>query len=158
MKNLSMEEIRKKKKTSFMKIIKEKNQITVFEKLTKEKLSHSKVKHVEHSCIIIQKYLLPNSMIMKKEEAQLIFHLRCRVTEVKNNLKGKYDQLECGACGFFEEDQKHILECKVLNRNKTIQDIKYEKIFNGTVAEKLKIARIYSENFAKLEDIKKEKD
>ena len=158
MKNLSMEEIRKMKKTSFMKIIKEKNQIKVFEKLTKEKLSHSKVKHVEHNCIIIQKYLLPNSMIMKKEEAQLIFHLRCRVTEVKNNLKGKYDQLECGACGLFEEDQKHILECEVLNRNKTIQDIKYEKIFNGTVAEKLKIARIYSENFAKLEDIKKEKD
>ena len=97
-------------------------------------------------------------MKMKKEEAQLIFHLRCRVTEVKNNLKGKYDQLECGACGLFEEDQKHILECKVLNRNTTIQDIKYEQIFNGTVAEKLKIARIYSENFAKLEDIKKEKD
>jgi hypothetical protein len=29
---------------------------------------------------------------------------------------------------------------------------------HGTVAEKLKIARIYIEIFAKLEDIKKEKD
>ena len=60
-------------------------------------------------------------MKMKKEEDQLIFHLRCRITDAKNNLKVKYDRLECGACGLFEEDKKHILKCKVLNKNKIIR-------------------------------------
>ena len=94
-------------------------------------------------------------MKMTREEAQLIFRLRCRVTEAKNNLKGKYDNLECGACGLYEEDQQHILKCKVLNKEKTIEETKYENLLNGTVEEKLKIARKFRENFAILEKIKK---
>ena len=96
-------------------------------------------------------------MKMTREDAQLIFHLRCRVTEVKVNLKGKYDDLECGACGFVEESQQHIVECKVLNNHKVLDEIKYEKLINGTVEEKLKIAHKFSENYSKLEDIKKRK-
>ena len=46
---------------------------------------------------------------MNKEEAQLIFKMRCRVTEVKNNMKGSYDNLECTACGIEDETQIHIL-------------------------------------------------
>jgi hypothetical protein len=38
--------------------------------------------------------------------------LRCRVTEAKVNLKGKYDELECGACGSEEETQQHIIKRK----------------------------------------------
>ena len=138
MKGCSMENIMKMKKISFVKTIKEKNRIKVFEKLTMAKTSHSKVRKVEHSYIKIQKYLQPNSMKMTREEAQLIFHLRCRVTEAKNNSKGKYDNLECGACGLFEENQQHILECKVLNKEKSTEEIKYENLLNGTVEEKLK--------------------
>ena len=87
-------------------------------------------------------------MKMTREEAQLIFHLRCRVTETKNNLKGKYDNLECGACGLFEENQQHILECKELNKKNTIEKLKYENLLNGKVEEKLKIAKQFRENFA----------
>ena len=47
----------------------------------------------------MQKYLKPNKSKMSKEEAQLVFKLRCRVTETKVNLKRKYDNLECEACG-----------------------------------------------------------
>ena len=148
MKGSSMENIRKMKKVSFMKIIKEKNRGKVYEKLTKAKKSHSKVRKIEHSCIKIQKYLQPNSMKMTREEAQLIFHLRCRVTETKNNLKGKYDNLECGACGLVEENQEHILECKELNKKQSTEKIKYENLLNGTVEEKLKIAKQFKENFA----------
>ena len=91
-----------------------------------------------------------------KRESNYIFHLRCRVTEAKNNKKGKYDNLECGACGLFEENQQHILECKVLNKEKSTEEIKYGNLLNGTVEEKLKIARKFRENFSILEKIKKE--
>ena len=92
---------------------------------------------------------------MHKEEAQLIFKLRCRVTEVKNNLKGSYKSLECRACGIEEETQKHILECNMLNTIGKDEEVKYEKIYNGTVREKLKIARKLIENFEVLENMKK---
>ena len=97
---------------------------------------------MEYSGIQIQKYLQPNSIQMIKEEAQLIFKSRCRVTNIKVNLKGNYDTLECGACGNYEENQKHIIFCEELNENKDVETINYEKLFNGTVEEKVKLQNI----------------
>ena len=65
-----------------------------YKKVPKEKESHSKVRKIEHRAIKIQKYLLPNTIKISKEEAHLIFQLRCRVTEAKINLRRKYDNLE----------------------------------------------------------------
>ena len=118
-------------------------------------MSHSKVETVEHNALRIQKYLQANQTQMNKEEAQLIFKMRCRVTEVKNNMKGSYENLECTACGLEEENQKHILECKILNINGKYEEVKYEKLFNGRVSEKLIIARKFKENFDMLENMKK---
>ena len=83
---------------------------------------------------------------MSIEEAQFIFKLRCQVTNVKTNLKGKYDELECMACRLEEENQKHIIqECKILN--KETEKIEYEELFNGTVKEKIRIARKFKKNY-----------
>jgi hypothetical protein len=92
---------------------------------------------------------------MKKEDAQLIFKLRCRVTEVNVNLKGKYDTLEFEACGIEDETQHYILVCEDLNRGNIHQEFKYENLFNGTVTEQFKIAKISEENSKVLENIKK---
>ena len=129
MENLSMEMIRSMKKSSFMNKIQDENNLKAFEKLQKVKESHSKVRDIQHHLIKVQKYLQPNSIKITREEAQLIFQLRCRVTETKVNLKGKYDNLECEACGLEQETQQHIIECKELNRNKEEQNIRYENLF-----------------------------
>ena len=142
------------KKATFSKMIKHKIEEKTFETLEKKKKSHSKVEKLEHTTIKMQKYLQPSRIQIKKEEAQLIFKLRCRVTEAKVNLKGKYDNLECGACGQQEENQEHILKCKELNRNKNIEELKYEHLFNGTVNDKLEIAKRFKENFKILEELK----
>jgi hypothetical protein len=142
------------KKASFMKQIKEKICMKTLEKLENEKKCHSKVKEIEHNIIKMQKYLLPTRMKIWKEE--LIFQLRYRMTEVKINLRGMYDNLECGACGIEEETQQHIIKCKVLNENKEVENLDYVKLFIGTVEEKLKIA--HKEIFAALEGMKKKVD
>ena len=80
----------------------------------------------------MQKYLQANSCKITQEEAQLIFKLRCRTINVKRNMKGMYDNLDCTACGAEEETQEH-----------------------GTVNEKLIIARIFKENYDVLENMKK---
>ena len=143
------------KKTSFKKLIKQKINQKTFENLQSLKMSHSKVENVEHSDIIMQKYLKPNNTKMNKEDAQLIFKLRCRMTEAKVNLKGKYDNLECGACGIEEENQEHIIKCEELNMNNDIVEFEYSKLFNGTVLEKLKISKMFKENFKLLERMRK---
>ena len=149
---LGLEGIKVMKKPIFRRMINKKVEDKAFEKLENIKKLHSKVDKIEHNSLIMQKYFQPNRTNIKKEEAQLIFMLRCRVTNVKNNLKGKYDSLYCRGCKILEESQKHIVEeCKILNEDR--QKIEYEKIFDGTVLEKLKIARKFQENYQKLEEI-----
>ena len=155
MSNISMEEIKNMKKSVWINMIKKRISMKTFEFLENLKKSHSKVVHIEHTEINIRKYLQPNKLKMKKEDAQLIFKLRCRVTQVKVNLKGKYDTLECEACGNEDETQQHILVCEELNYGKVKQEFKYENLFNGTVTEQLKIAKIFEENSKMLEKIKK---
>ena len=53
------------------------------------------------------------------------------MTQIKVNIKGKYDTLECTACG-GEENQQHVILYKELNENRSMNDIKYENICNGT--------------------------
>ena len=43
----------------------------------------------------------------------------------------------------------------MLNKEKSTKEIKYENLLNGTVEEKLKIARNFREHFSILEKIKK---
>ena len=151
--HLGLEGVKIMKKQIFRRLLNQKVEEKAFEKLENTKRSHSKVDKIEHGGIIMQKYLQPNTTNIKKEEAQLIFMLRCRVTNVKTNLKGKYDSLCCRACKISDESQKHIIEeCKILNKDE--QNIEYEKLFNGTVQEKLKIARKFQKNYEKLEEMK----
>ena len=95
----------------YRNLIKRRIENKTLQKLENIKKSHSKVKNVEHGRITIQKYLQPNSAKMTKEEAQLIFQLRCQVTNVKTNFKRKYENLECRSCKSEEESQKHLIEC-----------------------------------------------
>jgi Zn finger protein HypA/HybF involved in hydrogenase expression len=150
---LSMDSIRKMKKGSFMNLIKKEIRNKTFDKLQSRKKSHTKVENVEHNEFRIQKYLQPNKETMNKEIAQMIFKLRCRVTEAKVNLKGTYDYLDCRACHKEEENQKHILFCPVLNDNRKLEEINYEKLYNGTVSEKVKIAKRFKENFKILDKV-----
>ena len=67
-------------------------------------------------------------------------------------MRGNCDSLYCRGCKMIEESQKHIVqECKILNQDS--QNIEYEKIFNGTIQEKVKIARRFQENYKKLEEM-----
>ena len=72
---------------NFRNLVKNQVENKTLEKLKNLKESHSKVKDVQHNCLVMQKYIQPNSTKISKEEAQLIFKLRCRVTKVKTNLK-----------------------------------------------------------------------
>ena len=71
-------------------------------------------------------------------------------------MKEMFDDRNCRACGLEEESQKHIIQdCIKLSKNRGDMNVKYEKLFNGTVSEKLMIAKIFKENYEIVENMKK---
>ena len=118
------------------------------------KQSHSKVMKIEHKNLMIKDYLLPNINKISKEEIQLIFRLRCKLTNVKMNMNGMYDQFQCQICEKEEESQIHIYECnkiwEIRNMNMSNKP-KYEMIENGNLKQKLMVAKIFYENYNILE-------
>jgi hypothetical protein len=93
--NINLEDIKKMKKNYFLNIVKRKIQHKTLVDLNKIKQSHSKVQHLEHEVLKMKQYFIPNNLKINKEDCQMIFKLRCRVTETKMNMKGMYDEHEC---------------------------------------------------------------
>ena len=102
------------KKGEFINKVKRKIECKTLKDLEKIKANHSKVRKIKHTFLKLQKYLMPNEVKMKKEECQLIFKLRSKVTLAKVNQKNSYFSYESEACKDKDETQEHILNCKVI--------------------------------------------
>ena len=85
-------------KLSFKNLSKRKYKIVLFDKLICKREIHSKVKHIKYETLEMSDYLKPGVDQVCKEEAQLIFKIRCRATNVKVNQRGKYDDMKCRIC------------------------------------------------------------
>ena len=146
--NLNFDEIKAMKKSSFVNLLKQSIVKKSLEELNKKKESHSKVMGLEHKFLKMKRYFLSSNVKASKEEIQMVFKLRSRVTDLKTNFKNMYESYECTACGNEEESQKHILECReLLKRNKDIKENPvYEKIFEGNISQQINIAKIFKEN------------
>ena len=142
--NLSFEEIKVMKKGKFKVILDRATQDKALEELNKKKINHSKGKDLKYGTLEMQKYLKPNHIKSKKEDAITIFKLRTRMSDVKANFRMKYENIECQLCNEQEEEtQLHIFTCKINCRENNID---YEKIFGKDVEYQLEIARIFEEN------------
>ena len=86
-------------------------------------MSNSEVEKVYHKMLQLRTYFVPNQMKTSKEEIQTIFKLRCRMTNLKTNMKGMYENIECPLCEGkgAEDSQEHVIqECKMIEN--MIQD------------------------------------
>ena len=84
-----------------------------------------------------------------KEEIQLIFKLRCRMTDIKTNMRGNYKTFECPLCEGAEDTQIHTYqECKVIETQKKNETEKpnYKKLFENDSRILIEIVRIFKEN------------
>ena len=93
--NLNFDEIKCMKKSSFIDMVKRKIEEKTLEYLNQKKASHSKVLKLKHTQLKMKRYLLPSEAKQNKEESQLIFKLRSKMTNLKMNYKGIYDSYEC---------------------------------------------------------------
>ena len=120
-----------------------------FEDLVKMKKSHSKVMKIKHERLEMQNYLKSNDIRIKLEEAQEIFKMRSRMSEVKTNFKGKYENFQCNLCSTKEDEtEQHVIECTEINKRKT-QNNKppdYKDLYSRNVKKQLTIAQYFIEN------------
>ena len=102
---------------------------------------------------------MPNETNATKEDKILIFKLRCRVTDTKMNKKGLYDDYECDICENENETQEHLLECEELvdMNNESMENVEYEKLFDGKVCEQVNIAKKFKQNMKNREEILKQR-
>ena len=77
--------------------------------------NHSKVRHIKHDKFQMQNYFKSCHWKMRQDEIQELFKIRCRVTNVKQNFRGKYENIECTLCQ-EEESQKHVINCVELHK------------------------------------------
>ena len=113
------------------------------------KESHSKIRNLKHKSYEMQNYLKSNAEKITQDEAKEIFKLRSKVTDVKGNFKGKYENIKCQLCE-EDEDQKHIIICKELNKSENEEKIPdFEEIYKGNINNQVKIVRKFLENMKK---------
>ena len=115
---------------------------------------------IKYERLEMQKYLKPNKIKINLEEAQEIFKLRSRVSEVKTNFKGSFENLNCDVCGIENETQKHIIECIEINKMKKGNEKPhdYDEIYSRNVEKQISIARIFLENIKIKKKIRKWKE
>ena len=141
--NLTLDNLKKMKKSEIKNILNKSVKQKAFEKLQKTKKSHSKVMNLKHTKLQMQSYLKSSKLKIKTEEARTIFKLRSRMADVKTNYKGKYKSFECDLCKEGEENQEHLMKCKEILRNKKNDETKleYEKMFEFNTRNQLAIAK-----------------
>ena len=157
--NVTFEEIKSIRKAKWKSMVKKSITEHSFTYLENIKQSHSKVKELEYEKLKTQTYFLPNKLNIYKEDIHLIFRMRCKVVNLKMNMKGIYDAYECKVCQNEDESQEHVYECKEiwkLRKKDYLKIPSYEKIMNGSVKEKLEVSRILRENMIIPEKFKAE--
>ena len=93
----------------------------------------------------MQNYLKASKEKITHDEAREIFKLRCRVTDVKANYKGKYENIECKIC-HEEENQQHIINCEILNKGEKAKIPEYDEILKNDARKQVQIAKKFIEN------------
>ena len=88
----------------------------------------------------------PNFTSMEKK---LLFKLRSKTLDVKQNLQGQYQNPWCSSCGLFQETQKHLLQCPQI-----VPKLRYlcgktstlnENFVYGSIEQQQIIVKIYSD-------------
>ena len=131
----------------FKILIKDKIRKAAFQYLFNLKESHSKVSMIEYKKYKIQDYLCNSNF--KMEEKQLLFKLRSKMLNCKENFRSMYISDQCDICmSGATQTQRHLLEdcqpiisaCDDITENVVVE---HDDIY-GTVDQQLKVVRLYA--------------
>ena len=115
-------------KYRFKKLVKEKINNVVCTYLLDGESESSKLRNL-HTWKL-QDYLITDRLSLS--EKQLLYQLRVRMVEFKNNFKSKYgNNLDCSLCGGHIEDQEGQLSCPEIVSEVDTEHVRYNDIFEN---------------------------
>ena len=77
---------------------------------------------------------------LNRFQVSTIFKARTRMLDIKNNFRGKYNNLTCRGCGEVNETQEHVLnECKSIHQNENTR-VEQKDIFSNNITTLTKTA------------------
>ena len=134
-------------KNVFQNFVKKKVKVNMSKKLSELKKKHSKSEFLSCAELKPADYILDSRFNTK--EKQLLFKLRSKTLDVKENFKGLYNNPWCISCGLFPETQSHLLQCPQLVVGLNYPDLRTsrlnENFIYGNMAQQQMIVKIYSE-------------
>ena len=110
--NLTDQEIQGVTKNVFKNYVKRKVIICHLRHLEQLKRKHSKSKYLQIGKLKPAEYM--ESPVFSTFEKRLLFKLRSRTIEVKQNFPSAHRNPWCKSCGLFPESQSHLLQCPAL--------------------------------------------
>ena len=96
--------------------------------------SKSKVKHLLEGINNWKVGTRPKYMNqLNRFQVSTIFKARTRMLDIKNNFRGKYNNITCRGCGEVNETQEHVLnECKSIHQNENTR-VEQKDIFSNNI-------------------------
>ena len=93
----------------FKNVVSKKVKINHLKYLDSLKQKHSKAKYLNCTEVKQAEYIRDSGFSTK--EKQLLFRLRSKTLDVKQNFGGQSNNPWCTSCGLFPETQSHLLQC-----------------------------------------------
>ena len=149
---LALETISTLSTARFKKFLDVQIKARVLEYLNEVKAKHSKVMHIKHDELKIQKYLLSENQV-NVQQSKFIFHARSRMLNVRTNFKNKYpkDRRNCPLGCKMEDSQEHLLSCEKISDKlglssvSTLTQPQYDDLFSEDNMKQNQIAAILNE-------------
>ena len=107
--NLNLEEIGKKSKNSFKRLVKIKTKEYALNQLLETKEKHKKMENLHYTELKLQGYL--KNCNISVAEACNLYKYRTRVAKFKENMKGSYSCTTCPLCLVQPDSQAHSVQC-----------------------------------------------
>ena len=144
---ISDSEVKEITQIKFKNYIKKKAQEVTISYLVDLKKKHTKSEKLDVKDFSISEYLIDRRF--SKEERELLFRLRSKTVDVKENFKNAYvnNNMLCELCVMFLCTQMHILQCPKLTISLVVdQNLQLsEKCVYGTVDQQLIFVKIYNQ-------------
>ena len=133
-------------KVKYKKIIKSSIQEYALKYLNDIKISKTKGSELTFKKLELAKYLTPSVQDISVEMCKFIIKVQMRMLEVKCNFPSKYEDLLCNMCKITECSQEHLLECKVLNGEMSIENVRYNDIYGENIENMVIVAKKLKRN------------
>ena len=147
---MSLEEIQKMSKNSFKSKVTLAIKREALKYLNDKKSEKSKLKDLFYDELKMQDYL--KSSNLQISEKKLLFQLRTRMVDVKENFKHAYTEHVCPLCESENDSQQHLLDCVTISKDSSSMIdpyLRYSDLFSSDVSKQAQITRLFRSQLKK---------